>query len=117
LSGEAVNPTVALVRPTEEKGLAPLSSKIRSITREDTPEALFHAMHLLSKAAPCSPMASLADPAPGNVRDTVDVEAAFSVTTVNPFGRVDTEAELAFAGVGNPAGTLQGRVNNECEQE
>jgi hypothetical protein len=45
------------------------------------------------------------------------VEAAFSVTTVNPFGRVDTEAELAFAGVGVPAGTLQGRVNNECEQE
>jgi hypothetical protein len=50
-------------------------------------------------------MASLADPAPGNVRDTVDVEAAFSDTTVNPFGRVDTEAELAFAGVGVPAGT------------
>jgi hypothetical protein len=53
-------------------------------------------------------MVSFADPAPGKVIDTVDVEAAFSVTIVNPFGRVDTEAELAFPGVGVPAGTLYG---------
>lgn len=99
-------PIVALVRPTEENGFAPLSSKIRSMTREETSEPLFHAMHLLSKAAPCSPKVSLADPAPGKVKDTVDVEAAFSVTTVRPFGSVDTEALLAFAGVGVPAGTL-----------
>lgn len=99
-------PTVALVRPTEEKGLAPLSSKIRKSTRDDTSEPDLNAMHLLSNAAPCSPTVSLADPAPGKVSDTVDVEAAFSVTTVSPFGSAVTEAVLAFVGVGVPAGTL-----------
>ena len=76
-------------------------------TREETPDPDLKAMHLLSKAAPCSPKVSLADPAPGKVRDTVEVEAASSVTMVRPFGSAVTEAELAFPGLGEPAGTLK----------
>jgi hypothetical protein len=77
------------------------------ITREETPEPDLKAMHLLSRPAPCSLRVSLADPAPGKVRDTVEVEAAFSVTMVTPFGSEVTEAELAFPGDGVPAGTLK----------
>jgi hypothetical protein len=64
-------------------------------------------MHLLSRAAPCSFRVSLADPAPGKVRDTVEVEAASSVTMVRPFGREVTEAELALPCDGEPEGTLK----------
>jgi len=63
-------------------------------------------MHLLARAAPDSDTDSDDDPALGKVRDTVEVEEAFSETTVRPLGRVVTDAELALALVGATWGTL-----------
>lgn len=51
-------------------------------------------------------MRSEADPAFGNVKVTVDVVLAPSVTTLRPFGSVVTEADVARAGSGLVVGTL-----------
>ncbi len=64
---------------------------------EDNPEPDLKLRHLLARAAPASLIASLLDPALGNVNETVLVEDASSETTVSPLGRVVTEALLALA--------------------
>ena len=51
-------------------------------------------------------MASLFDPAFGNVNATVVVDAESSVTTVTPLGRVVTETLLALLGCGDVNGSL-----------
>jgi hypothetical protein len=76
------------------------------ITAEESPLPVLYIMHLLIKAAPASSTASLPDPAPGKVMVTVELLAAFSVTTMVPLERVDTDGELAFAGSGLRAGSL-----------
>ena len=63
----------------------------------DKPEPLLKAKHLLMRAAPCSLSISEPDPALGKVIVTVEVKAAFSVTTTSPLERVVTDAEDAFA--------------------
>jgi hypothetical protein len=72
----------------------------------DRPEPLLKAKHLLIKAAPCSPICSDPEPALGKVMVTVEVEAASSVTTTNPFFRVVTKLEEAVAVPGVVLGRL-----------
>ena len=73
---------------------------------EEIPDPLLKAIHLLAKAAPFSDTVSLELPAFGKVNDTVDVLEAVSVTIVNPFDSVVTEALLASDGVGVTLGSL-----------
>ena len=65
-----------------------------------------NARHLFNKAAPCSSIISSLDPAFGYVIVTVLVLLEASVTTFKPLGRVVTDAEGAFAGVGFKEGSL-----------
>ena len=76
--------------------------------REERPEPDLKARHLLARAAPCSPGSSEAEPAPGKVRLTVEVDAASSDTTVRPLGRVVEDTVLALLGLGDVEGTLHG---------
>lgn len=64
---------------------------------EDNPEPDLKLRHLLARAAPASSVASLFDPALGNVKEIVLVDAASSETTVSPLGSVVTDALLALA--------------------
>ena len=106
LSLEAVYPTEAEVRDTVAKGEAPSSSKFLKMMAEDSPDPDLNDMYLLARAAPDSEMVSDDDPALGKVSETVEVEDAFSVTTVIPLERVVTEAVPAVAVSGVVEGSL-----------
>ena len=79
---------------------------VRLIMRVEIPDPDLKDKHLLIRAAPFSSMASLAEPALGYVMVTVEVEQAFSVTTISPFESVETEPEVALAGSGFKEGSL-----------
>lgn len=83
-----MNPALAPERPALEKELAPSCSKVRKIKAEERPDPDLKARHLLASAAPASDAVSEEDPAEGNVKETVEVEDASSVTTMRPLGRV-----------------------------
>lgn len=100
------------MRETVAKGDAPSSSKLRTIKAEERPDPDLKDMNLLANAAPLSAVpVSAKDPALGNVNEMVDVEDAFSDTTVNPLGRVVTEALLAVDAVGDVLG-IPGNSSN-----
>jgi hypothetical protein len=86
--------------------VAPSFSIVLLIRIVDNPDPLLNAKHLLIRAAPSSPNISEPDPALGYVMVTVDVEQASSVTTINPLGRVLTDALLALAACGDNDGRL-----------
>jgi hypothetical protein len=77
----------------------------------ERPEPLLKAKHLLIKAAPFSPNPSDPEPAFGKVIVTVEVEAASSVTTVNPLESLVTDADEAFA----VSGVVLGRLNSVAD--
>lgn len=106
LSLEAVYPTVAELRDTVAKGVAPSSSRFRKMTAEERPDPDLKDMNLLASAAPDSEMDSDEDPAWGKVSVMVEAQDAFSDTTVSPLERVVTEAELADAATGDVEGIL-----------
>ena len=106
LSLDAVYPRVAEWREAVAKGVAPSFSMFRRMMAEESPAPVLNDMYLLARAAPDSEIVSDADPALGNVRDTVEVEDAFSDTTVSPLGRVVTDAVPALAVSGEVDGSL-----------
>ena len=66
------------------------------MTAEDRPDPDLKAINLLASAAPVSPACSDDDPALGKVNDTVEDEAEFSDTTVNPLGSFVNAVEKTF---------------------
>lgn len=82
-----MNPTEAEVREAVAKGVAPSLSRFRRMTAEESPDPDLNDMNLFARAAPDSEMVSEDDPPDGKVSDTVEVEDAFSETTVSPLGR------------------------------
>ncbi len=118
LSLAAVKPTVAEVREAEVKGVAPSFSMLLKMTAEESPDPDFKDMYLLARAAPASETVSEDDPAPGKVSAMVDVEDAFSETTVSPLDKVVTDAVLVAVDAGDVEGILFyfDNVNREKEK-
>ena len=106
LSLAAVYPMVAEVLSTEEKGMAPSFSRLRRMVAEERPDPDLKARYLLARAAPDSEADSEEDPAPGKVKETVEVEDAVSETMVRPLESVVTDALLAEEADGEVAGML-----------
>lgn len=91
--------------------MPPSFSMVRLISNVDKEEPDLKFKHLLIRAPPCSPSASLADPALGKVKLTVEVEEEPSDTIVTPLERVVTEAAVAVA----DSGLRVGRLTKENE--
>ncbi len=106
LSLDAVYPTVAEDLSTAVKVVAPSFSRLRRMTAEERPEPDLNERYLFARAAPDSEEDSEDEPAPGKVREMVEVVDAVSDTTVRPLERVVTEALLADASDGEVDGIL-----------
>ena len=99
-------PTVAPLLPAEEKRDAPTSSILLVIIAADNSFPDLKERYLFAMADPFSEGSSLADPAPGKVRETVEVREEGSVTMVKPLGSVVVEGLRVGAAAGEVAASL-----------